>query len=116
MLLHFQTPRAKIESIISKGGGEEDEDAPGVLAETRFWVVIQEDQLDEVKSSLSQTLNIRAKPSSSMAGHILDSDPLAGLGMRPRHSTPAPLNCEVLRAYDTYNTELAKAANVEPSP
>ena len=29
--------RPKVEAIIARGGGIEDPDAPGVLAETRFW-------------------------------------------------------------------------------
>ena len=31
--------RRKIESIISRGDGEEDPDCPGCLEETKFWVV-----------------------------------------------------------------------------
>ena len=32
-------PRRKIQSIISRQTGEEDPDCPGVLEETKLWVV-----------------------------------------------------------------------------
>ena len=63
--------------------------------------------------SVSQNLRVRAAPTPGMAEDLLTSDSMAGLNMRPRTTRTSALNGEVLRAFDTYHTELAKAAQVE---
>lgn len=41
--------RRKIDSIIARGGGEEDPDAPGILEETKYWCLAEESRDDNVR-------------------------------------------------------------------
>ncbi|CAE7248377.1 unnamed protein product, partial [Symbiodinium pilosum] len=67
----------KIESIISRGGGEEDPDCPGCLEETKFWVITKrtkteatEQRTDEEKhKKYSDTVK---KEISVLAGFLID--------------------------------------------
>ncbi|CAE7162963.1 unnamed protein product, partial [Symbiodinium necroappetens] len=97
----------KVESIISRGGGVEDVDAPGCLPETKFWVTVEEEVVDETEATVEQRLSVRARPSADMMTSILD------VGQLQRQARSSPLNGDVLRAFDTYNTEIAKAANID---
>ncbi|CAE7214938.1 unnamed protein product [Symbiodinium sp. CCMP2456] len=99
--------RQKVESIISRGGGVEDVDAPGCLPETKFWVTVEEEVVDETEATVEQRLSVRARPSADMMTSILD------VGQLQRQARSSPLNGDVLRAFDTYNTEIAKAANID---
>ena len=41
LLVRITCPTETKDSIISRGDGEEDPDAPGCLEETRFWCVVK---------------------------------------------------------------------------
>ena len=43
--------RRKVEAIISRGDGEEDPDCPGVLEETKFWVVVKRSKTETTEQS-----------------------------------------------------------------
>ena len=49
-------------------------DAPGVLAETRFWVTHMVEAANEVDVEMSQRLKVNAEPSGAMIDGILGSD------------------------------------------
>ena len=48
----WQILRRKIESIISRGDGEEDPDCPGCLEETKFWVVTKRIKTETTEQKL----------------------------------------------------------------
>ncbi|CAE7421377.1 unnamed protein product [Symbiodinium sp. CCMP2456] len=106
--------RQKIEAIIARGGGITDPDAPGVLAETRFWVTHMVESADEVDVEVAQRLKVNCEASGAMVDGILGSDPHnSGFMGRGKASAAAPgLNMDVLRAFDQYNNDLAAAASV----
>ena len=41
--------RKKIDSIVARGGGVPDRDAPSVLEETKFWCTVEETRVDSTK-------------------------------------------------------------------
>ena len=63
--------------------------------------------MDETRASVEQTMSVRARPSADMFTSILDVNKLQ------RQAQSSPLNGDVLRAFDTYNSEIAKAAHVD---
>ena len=90
--------RQKVEAIIARGGGISDPDAPGVLAETRFWITHVVEAADEVDVEMRQ-----------MIDGILGGDPIntGFMGKSNKATAAAPgLNMDVLRAFDQYNNDL----------
>ena len=68
---------------------------------------------EEVEMETSQRMDVRMQATPDVMDSILGPDAYAGLPGAPRPSTPlsgASLQADVLRAFDSYNTELSNAA------
>ena len=101
--------RQKVEAIIARGGGISDPDAPGVLAETRFWITHVVEAADEVDVEMRQNIRVNAETSGEMIDGILGGDPIntGFMGKSNKATAAAPgLNMDVLRAFDQYNNDL----------
>ena len=117
-----------------------DRDAPGIAEETGYWCTIGETRTDTMQieflvciwSCVTLSLlgvflglllmNLRheeqftaqANPTAANAEAILNGPMDPTMLERPRKpSTAGPLSGDVLRAYDTYQQEVAAAAGVE---
>ena len=55
---------------------------------------------------------MHTRPTPDAAARILGGNMEPGLMGRAPTSNPSPLSGDVLRAYDTYNSEIAAAANL----
>ena len=58
-----------------------------------------------------EELSMRTRPSASAASRILNPSTEPTMLGRAPATTSAPLSGDVLRAYDAFNTEIAKVAN-----
>ncbi|CAJ1342988.1 unnamed protein product, partial [Effrenium voratum] len=105
----------KIAAIISKGGGIEDEDCPGVLEETRFWVLAEHTRTDTVAVKMQESMSMRTSASHALTS-IMGTGVNPSLERAPIRSPSAPLSGDVLRAYDNYNQQLQSLVADEGAP
>ncbi|CAE7356783.1 unnamed protein product [Symbiodinium sp. CCMP2592] len=92
------------------GGGEKDEHSPDNLSLTRFWVVVDREKTEMEQSKIRAQIKVNAVADEAfMAG--LGSNGLPSVLHRSAPATAAhPLNGDVLKAFDKYNTGLQEAA------
>ncbi|CAJ1424865.1 unnamed protein product, partial [Effrenium voratum] len=88
----------KVDAIIAKGQGIEDKDAPGMLEETRYWVLA---------SQTLQTMRVNARPTKAAMQTILDPLNLDPCMLRAGAPKPAAagLSGDILRAHDACNEQ-----------
>ncbi|CAE7254603.1 unnamed protein product, partial [Symbiodinium necroappetens] len=105
------TGRDKIEGIIAQGGGEKDEHSPDNLSLTRFWVVVDREKVEEETAKITAQMKVNMTPDEAfMAG--LGSNGSPSVLHRSAPPTSAhPLNGDVLKAFDKYNTDLQQAVS-----
>ncbi|CAE7360185.1 unnamed protein product [Symbiodinium natans] len=89
-----------------------DRDAPGIAEETRYWVTIEESHTDYVDTRHTESLSINSRPTANAVDAIMGGGHDPTMLARPRASTPSVLSGDVLRAYDTYQSEVSQAAGV----
>ncbi|CAJ1394022.1 unnamed protein product [Effrenium voratum] len=102
------TKARKVDSIIARGGGIEDEDAPGVLEETRYWVLSHQTRVDCTATATEQQVRVNMRPSAAAVGAMLTEDEPCQIRATPT-AQQASLSGDVLRAHDAYNEALAAA-------
>ena len=105
-------PEAKIRSIVSRGGGIPDEDAPDVEACMRFWVVTSTSQLDEDKSSQKASMAMQAQVDSGFVDGLFGSSMEAAAGQGSM--APGALN-ELMASTSGQPALLAPAGHLGPT-
>ena len=105
-------PEAKIRSIVSRGGGIPDEDAPDVEACMRFWVVTSTSQLDEDKFSQKASMAMQAQVDSGFVDGLFGSSMEAAAGQGSM--APGALN-ELMASTSGQPALLAPAGHLGPT-
>ena len=112
--------RQKIASIISRGGGIEDPDAPGVLQETQYWCTVKTTKTDQYEMSVKDRLTVDVRASAGMVDQILCGPTGDNIGsVLENGAAPKPTAClsgDVLAAFNKHNEEIAAIANVGRKP
>ena len=70
------SPREKISHIVATGKGIPDEDAPHVLAETKYWCTVERKQVEEDKELVKQEAVTRTRVDADLMRAMQTSLPI----------------------------------------